>query len=277
MIYKDWSNEFGVRLQEITGIEASYFKEIYDYRNQVLPQYNKYIISDGSFILPIIEGVDRYTNTKLPYVFCDSDLNQVDLLFNQEPSMFEKYNLKILENARQDYVIPLKDSFESHKKELSRVSRYYNKCSKLFQVSLHRGMFLEEQHKNLCDNYAQYWVNKGDEPVYYCRLKSFLNQVNRLSECYTIEVIDEDTTIALAYFEIINNEVYWHATIRSLDCKYEKLAIGNFVLLEGLNRLSYCKNSAMNLGVSWYSYKEIWHPVKKNVRGLSYIKEVSND
>lgn len=272
MIYRNWSDEFGKQIEAITGIESWYYKECFEYKNKILPQEEKMFVVEDNFILPLVIVKDRYTKKNIPILLGDAGLNQTDLLLNQPEELFTKNNLKIISNARQDLVVNLKNSFSEHKKELQRVGRCYNKCG-LFNTIIHNGMYLEEHHRQLVDDYSKYWEAKQEEPLIYEVFHHFVNQVERLSECYTFEVKEGDKTLALAYFEIYNNEVYWHETVRDVTTEYEKYSVGNYVLLKALEELCYTKKLPLNLGVSWFDYKVHWHPTVKNVRGLSYIKE----
>lgn len=273
MIVKEWSNEIGSRLEKITGIESWYFKECFDYKNKILPDELKYFIVEDDFILPLVEVIDRYTKKRMPIVLTDACLNQADLFLNQDSYAFERNNLKIIPNARQDYIVNLMDNFTEHRKSLQRIGRCYNKCEDNFETIVHKGMYLQEEHRELCDMYSNYWVNKGEEYFYYDMFLHFIKQVERVSETFTIEIKKNDKTLALAFFELVNNAIYWHETVRTLDVNYEKFSIGNYVLLKALEDLCYELRLPLNLGVSWFDYKLHWHPSVKEVRGLSFIKE----
>lgn len=272
MIVNEWSDEIGSRLEKITGIESWYFKECFDYKNKILPDETKYFIVEDDFILPVVEVVDRYTKKRIPVVLADASLNQVDLFLNQDASAFERNNLKVIPNARQDYVVNLMGSFAEHKKSLERIGRCYNKCETRFRTIIHNEMYIQEEHRELCDTYSNYWVNKGEEYFYYDLFFHFIKQVERVSETFTIEIKDYNKTLALAFFEVVNNEIYWHETVRTTDEAYGKFAVGNYVLLKALE-ICYERKLPLNLGVSWFDYKLHWHPSVKEVRGLSFIKE----
>lgn len=274
MIYREWSDEFGKRLQEITGIESSFFKLCFYDTSSTVPEY-KYFIVEDDFILPIVEVIDRYTKTKIPIVLGDAFLNQADLFFNQNLEKLTNYNLKVIPNSRQEYVVPLLSNFNEYKRSVSRVSRCFNKCKNKLEHYIYKGMHIGEEHIELCKQYSKYWFNKDNTYTFtYEFAYNHLKQLEKVSPCYTIEIKDDYKTLALGYFEIINNNVYWHKTIRNVSEEYEKFSVGNYVLLKALEELCYPKQLPLNLGVSWFDYKKHWHPVEKQIRGISFINEV---
>lgn len=271
MLYKDWSEEFGNRLESMTGIQSWFYKEYYE---KSLVDIEKYIIAEEDFILPVLLLKDKYTSESIPVVMGDADFNQTQLLLNQPEKCFKRNGFEIIECSRKDLVVPLQSSFQEHKKSLSRVARHYNKCDTNLKYYIYSGLLLDDTHKELVELYSKYWEAKKETPINFVYFKHFLGQVDNLSpnNTYTIIVEDNGKTLALAYFEIINNEVYWHETIRDVSEEYEKFAIGNYVLLVALKEFCYPRNIPLNLGVSWFDYKKHWHPIEKNIRGIKFIK-----
>lgn len=266
MIYTTWSNEFGERLEAITGIKSEWFEEDFHYLNENTPNHLHYICCSDNGILPITEVDDKYTGNRIPTITMEHYRLEIRKLFTQPKELFDEHNLKIIDNGFYHYVVYLKDNFNEHKKSLSLVSRHYNKCSKNTSYNIIKG-FSKEGLEAISEGYASYWIKKGGEPCHYLGYLYLEDIVD-----YTIQVKYEGNIICIAYFQVDkeNNELYWHQTVRSTDSKYDNLSVGNYVLLKALEDICYPNGFKFNLGLSWFDYKKIWSPELKPIKSVRY-------
>ena len=270
MIYKNWSDEFGKRLENITKIPADTFKFCFEYKQTIAE--NKYICCDDTGIFPLSVVNDRYTHRLFPISLLDAEYLQSTKLLNQREEFFNFYGIKKINNARYDLIVPLMNNFAEHKKSLERIGRCYSKCSNATKYEIWSSIVKPPNFEDLTKQYSKYWENKKEEPLNYHRFNLFLDTICKLSRTYTVIVTLDGIAVACAYFEVNGKELYWHETIRYTEGEiYSKLAIGNYILLLALEHICYPHNLTLNLGVSWFEYKKHWHPTQVGVCGIDFI------
>ena len=265
MIYKDWSSEIGCTLERITGIESNFYREYFEYVKEIYKPEKILFISEEQFLLPVV-----VTTTGVAYVLGDIDLLHSGSLLKQKISGLEAYGFEVIDNARQEYVIQLQDSFNANLKSLERVGRCYSKCSK-FTSNIYNDIVLKDEHEGFYDKYLEYWKNRGEITPSFSIFRGCLLQMSHLSKTYTIEINHNDTLLALGYFIVYDGELRWYETLRTLDESYSKYSVGNYILLVAMRDICYKFGYNLNLGVSWFDYKKHWHPVLKDIRGISII------
>lgn len=269
-VCEEWNEELGARLEKETGIPSALFKLEFD---NPLKAYSKcYFLYDKRGVLPICEIKDKYSENIIPILALNATILEMDYFFKLPKEFYKDAGIRIEEKGRYDLVVPLQSSFREHCKSLERISRCFNKCQREFNFSIYKGIaHYPDNFSHLIEVYSEYWIKKGDFPLIEDNFKYCQDFIASKNEYYTIEVMDKDRCLAVAYFQVSNGELYWHETIRDTDETYSKFAVGNYILLLALKHLCYPNNWNLNLGVSWYDYKKHWHPIEVPVKEIRYV------
>ena len=229
---------------------------------------------DKEFALPIFIQKREEDGSLFCTLPMDLNIPNQEFIYKQCEPYVGAFGLAINKEARPEVVINLRDSFETHSKELHRIYRQYKKTVNKFrfdfkQVFNSKDLLYAEADLN--PYYYSYWASKGDVKSWDFEM-DYLYCLADCGQVYTCSIYDGNKLIAVAYFIRYVDELYWIQTKRNTDAVYEKDALGNCLIMHALKNIYDKKwNIPLNLGIGWLDYKQIWNPEFRYKSGFDVV------
>jgi hypothetical protein len=224
---------------------------------------------DGDKILPVRTlKTPSEGGGPIPTILGDGDFPFQDEFYKDE-QFIKECGFEVIPCAREDAVVKTSYSgFAEHLKHLSQVGRAY-KHSKGLRFSLNMGMSPVEYFTNYHHCRRHFTESKGSSVDTLATYQHFLTLAEH--GMFTINIYEGSSLLATGFFVKREGEVYWLNTFRDHT---DTRAIGNLVLLEALRICYDTKDTNLNLGYGWMSYKfSAWKAVSVPVKGLRRLEK----
>lgn len=248
--YSDWSNEFGSKLEEVTGLSGDLYKEIFE---QDKKNSECYVYYDGNSILPIKVCLDIYSeeHSRIPITLLDDIVPQDALLYEQNLHNFD--DLVIIPKNRENQLVTRLDSFQEHKSLLKHsFCHYYNRVNKVAVFKEYKGFFTDIPDEIVAD-FDAYWKEKTNNDCGLFKESKLYQSLLTLKKEDVVSLLMyvNDELIGVSYNIFFGGELHALLDLRRIGEAYNPYRICNIFVFKKLEMLCYPLGLNMNNGSSY--------------------------